>query len=97
MTWTGGLGIVGHGVSQPSPSRTRPDLCAEQGHPGCVYNTALDRTWCLCGQVQYDGDQAVPHISCCGGPLVEYLNPDGTYSPASSTNPGRYFLHLDRS
>ena len=56
------------------PHRTRPDLCPAFGHPGATYNTALDTTWCLCGAVVYQGDQAVPHVACCGGPLTEEIN-----------------------
>jgi hypothetical protein len=65
-----GTGAVGFG-GKPSPTRKRPDLCAEQGHPGCTYNAWLDRTWCLCGEVITDGDTSVPHVACCGGPLEE--------------------------
>lgn len=43
--------------------------CAELGHPGCTHNEREARTWCLCGTVTYPGDQAIPHLSCCGGPL----------------------------
>jgi hypothetical protein len=67
----GGIGVVGHGVSEPSRQRKRPDLCAENGHPGATYNPYDDRTWCLCGAVIYDGNQHTHH-ACCGGPLVEY-------------------------
>jgi hypothetical protein len=63
-----GTGAVGFG-GDPSPVRKRPDLCAGQGHPGCTFNAALDKTWCLCGEVVTDGDTAVPHVACCGGPL----------------------------
>jgi hypothetical protein len=31
----------------------------------------LNRTWCLCGEVVMDGNTAVPHVACCGGPLEE--------------------------
>ena len=76
MTWNGGFGIVGHGVNTPARTRTRkrPDLCAEHGHPGCTYNPWADQTWCLCGAVTYDGDQAT-HADCCGGPLEEVIEP----------------------
>lgn len=67
----GGFGNVGLGdPGDPSPTVTRPDLCAEQGHPGATYNVALDMTFCLCGAVITDGDTSVPHVACCGGPLV---------------------------
>ncbi|HHX46039.1 MAG TPA: hypothetical protein GX718_01505 [Brevibacterium sp.] len=72
-TWTG-FGVVGLGdPGEPSRRRTRPDLCADHGHPGCTYNDRLDRTWCLCGEVVTEGDTAVPHVSCCGGPLEEVI------------------------
>lgn len=67
-----GIGAVGLGGT-PSPRRTRPDLCAGLGHPGCTYNARMDRTWCLCGAAITDGNTAVPHIACCGGPLEEVL------------------------
>lgn len=51
----------------------RPDLCAEQGHPGVTYNPWVDRTWCLCGEVTMVGDLHT-HSACCGGPLIEYLS-----------------------
>ena len=65
-------GIVGHGVSEPAPWRTRPDLCPVFGHPGATYNTALNRTWCLCGAVQTPGDTAVPYIADRDGALSEW-------------------------
>lgn len=69
----GGFGVVGLGdPGQPSRTRKRPDLCAEHGHPGCTYNPWQDKTWCLCGAVVRDGDQAT-HADCCGGPLEETL------------------------
>lgn len=74
MTWTGGFGIVGHGVNTPARTRKRPDLCADYDHPGCTYNPWADQTWCLCGDVTYDGDQAT-HAACCGGPLEEVIEP----------------------
>jgi len=68
----GGFGVVGLGdPGSPSPTRKRPDLCAEHGHPGATYNTALDLTWCLCGAEITGGDTTVPHVACCGGPLEE--------------------------
>lgn len=51
-------------------TRTRPDLCAEHGHPGVTYNPREDRTWCLCGEVVRDGNHHT-HAACCGGPLEE--------------------------
>lgn len=51
--------------------RTRPDLCASHGHPPVTYNPHRDATWCLCGAVVVDGNQAVHGIACCGGPLTE--------------------------
>lgn len=53
--------------------RKRPDMCASLGHPGCTYNTQLDTTWCLCGARTHPGNTAVPHVSCCGGPLEETI------------------------
>lgn len=50
--------------------RKRPDLCAEHGHPGVTYNAREGRTWCLCGEAQYDGD-TFTHAACCGGPLED--------------------------
>lgn len=67
-SWTIGVCAVGKRDEKPMTAK-RADLCPELGHPGCTYNTAMDLTWCLCGAEIYDGDQAVPHISCCGGPL----------------------------
>lgn len=64
-----GTGAVGFG-GEPSRTRKRPDLCADHGHPGCTYNVWLDRTWCLCGEFTYPGDQFT-HSACCGGPLEE--------------------------
>lgn len=65
------------GMTRPAQSlptyRTTPERCGDLGHPGCTYNVRMDRTWCLCGQVITDGDTAVPHIACCGGPLTEAL------------------------
>jgi hypothetical protein len=69
-----GTGAVGFG-GKPSPTRTRPDLCAGMGHPGATYNTRMDMTWCLCGAEIADGDTTVPHIACCGGPLEEEMAP----------------------
>ena len=67
----GGFGVVGLGdPGSPSPTRKRPDLCAEHGHPGVTYNPWQDRTWCLCGDVVRDGDHYT-HAACCGGPLME--------------------------
>lgn len=63
MTWTG----------KPARTRTRPDLCAEHDHPGCTYNARMNKTWCLCGERIYDGDQHT-HASCCGGPLEEVID-----------------------
>lgn len=45
------------------------------GHPGATYNAAMDMTWCLCGAAITDGDTAVPHVACCGGPLEESTAP----------------------
>lgn len=64
--WT--IGAARHGIADPSPTRKRPDLCADHGHPGVTFNPWAGRTWCLCGEVTYDGDQAT-HADCCGGPL----------------------------
>ena len=50
--------------------RTTPERCPDLGHPPVTYNEALDRTWCLCGAVIVDGNQAIPHLACCGGPLT---------------------------
>ena len=69
-TWT--AGVVGHGVSSPSRTSKRPDLCADHGHPGVTYHPQMDRTWCLCGQVVREGDHHT-HAACCGGPLEEQL------------------------
>lgn len=67
----GGFGVVGVGdAGSASPTRKRPDLCVEHGHPGVTYNPWADATWCLCGEVVRDGDQAT-HAACCGGPLEE--------------------------
>lgn len=85
-----GFGVVGLGISgPPAPYRLRHDLCADYNHPGNCFNTALDRTWCLCGKVQYEGD-ARTWMAEFDGPLVEYLNPDGTYGPASPDNKGAW-------
>lgn len=52
-------------------------------HPPVTYNTALNRTWCLCGRKAYPGDRAIgAHIACCDGPLTEE-NPDYTKWAAS--------------
>lgn len=67
----GGFGNVGLGVGgDPSPTRKRPDLCAEYDHPGVTFNPWQDRTWCLCGEVVRDGNHFT-HAACCGGPLEE--------------------------
>jgi hypothetical protein len=71
----GGFGIVGLGISSPSLTRTRPDLCAEHGHPGATYNPQQDKTWCLCGEVVRDGDHH-EHVACCDGPLMERRDPE---------------------
>lgn len=45
-------------MSYPPQHRTRPDLCAEHGHPGVTYNPWFGpegRTWCLCGEVVTEG------------------------------------------
>lgn len=69
IPWTIGTGAVGFGGDQ-SPTRKRPDLCADHAHPGVTYNPWLDRTWCLCGAVTYEGN-AFTQAACCGGPLEE--------------------------
>jgi hypothetical protein len=70
-----GFGNVGLGIGgDPSPTRTRPDLCAERGHPGATYNPWRDKTWCLCGEVVRDGNHHT-HAACCGGPLVTANTP----------------------
>ena len=67
----GGFGVVGLGdPGTPHGRRTRPDLCADHGHPGATYNPWQDRTWCLCGEVVRDGNHHT-HSACCGGPLEE--------------------------
>lgn len=78
MTWTGGFGIVGHGVNTPprTRKRLRPDLCAEHGHPGCTYNPWHNFTSCLCGAVWYRGNRNQHiHAECCDGPLGEVIEP----------------------
>ena len=62
-----GTGAVGLHDAKPI-IRKRPDLCADQDHPGVTYNPWLDKTWCLCGDVVRDGNHAT-HAACCGGPL----------------------------
>ena len=52
----------------PFPTRKRPDLCAEHGHPGVTFNPWMGKTWCLCGEIVREGDSAT-HAACCGGPL----------------------------
>ena len=61
---------------QRSAHRTTPERCAELGHPGVTYNSWHDVTACLCGARWQEGNQAVPHIACCGGPLSEPLGGD---------------------
>jgi hypothetical protein len=83
-TTRGGFGVVGLGVRPNGPmKRKRVELCAEMGHPGCTYNVALERTWCLCGEVQTEGDTSVPHIACCGGPLEETVQTSHSVPPES--------------
>ncbi len=78
MSWAGGFGVVGLGVpGAVSRHRTRPDLCEGLGHPGATYNVRMDMTWCLCGASIADGNTAVPHIACCGGPLTSAAVPEG--------------------
>ena len=69
--WT--VGAAGHGANAPDPRggyRTRPDLCPEHGHPGVTYNPWHNKTWCLCGEHVYDGDQN-SRADWPGGPLHE--------------------------
>lgn len=75
---SGGFGVVGVGdPGSPSPHRTRPDLCAEHGHPGDTFNPWEGATWCLCGDVVRAGHHVVlPKASTCGGPLVECRHPE---------------------
>ncbi len=60
-------------MAEPARYRTRPDLCAEHGHPGVTHNPLHDRTWCLCGDVTYPGCPITvhDHLACCNGPLTE--------------------------
>ena len=74
--WT--IGVVHHGAVSPSPTRTRPDLCASLGHPGATYNPWLDASACLCGVRWFDGDHS-SHVDCCDGPLMERRLPDGSW------------------
>lgn len=55
--------------------RTRPELCAQHGHPGVTWNPWEDRTWCLCGKHTYKGRAATvdQHLACCDGPLTEAI------------------------
>ena len=73
--WT--VGAAGHGANAPDPRggyRTRPDLCAEHGHPGVTYNPWMDKTWCLCGEVITEGDTVeFPVASSRGGCLTSPL------------------------
>ena len=63
-------------LTQSVPTwRTRPDLCAEHGHPGVTYNPWMGKTWCLCGDVVRDGNHHT-HADCCGGPLTELIGGD---------------------
>ena len=62
-----GVCAVGLIATDP-PRRKRSDLCPAHEHPGVTYNPSQDRTWCLCGDVTRDGNQAT-HADCCGGPL----------------------------
>ena len=70
-----GFGNVGLGVGgDPSPTRTRPDLCAGVGHPGVTYNPWHDITACLCGARWQDGNNVDwDHVSCL--PLTERVTP----------------------
>ncbi len=69
------IGTAIHGGSSPSPTRKRPDLCAEYGHPGVTYNPWHDVTACLCGLRWQEGDQVVvPYMDKCGGPLEEVIS-----------------------
>ena len=69
MTTLLGIGIGAVGLTDAKPiHHKRPDLCADRGHPGATFNPWHDKTWCLCGEVVRDGDQAT-HADCCGGPL----------------------------
>lgn len=57
----------------PARHRTRPEKCADHGHPGVTFNPWLLTTWCLCGHTTYPGRPATvdDHLACCGGPLTE--------------------------
>jgi len=50
----------------------RPDLCEGEGHPGVTYNPLTDKTWCLCGERVYKGNQHT-WADAKGGPLREQL------------------------
>lgn len=83
--WTIGVCAVGKVDDKPPLPAKRPDLCADLDHPGCTYNPIQGKTWCLCGDVIYDGDQAVQCLSCCGGPLSG--DPDLAWTwPVTSTS-----------
>lgn len=74
--WPWTAGVVGHGVGgDVSPTRKRPDLCAHHGHPGCTYHPQLDRTWCLCGERTYRGNQDT-WLDKNDGPLMESKTTD---------------------
>lgn len=64
-----GTGALGFG-GEPSRHRTTPELCVAFFHPPATYNPWLDRTWCLCGDKQWAGNQVRSHVACCDGPLT---------------------------
>ena len=50
----------------------RDRICADLGHPGCTYNSRLDRTWCACGQATYPGYCVDWELTRNGGPLASW-------------------------
>lgn len=62
-------------VARRGRYETRPDRCADQGHPGVTWNARENRTWCLCGEHAYPGRTATAdqHLACCDGPLTERI------------------------
>lgn len=76
-----GIGVAGHGVSEPDRRHTWPplaerrDWCAANDHPGSTFNPWSSETWCLCGSQRVPGNTVVwPLPMQCGGPLTTCLH-----------------------
>ncbi|HEY2086312.1 MAG TPA: hypothetical protein VGH54_09835 [Mycobacterium sp.] len=60
-----------------------PKQCGDEHLPGC-WNDVLDRTWCICGEQTWDGDQGSWHsrqLWSTAGQGAELLGYDLYYLP----------------